>query len=267
VWLSGTPRDKRCAEVFAIIAIGSLTPALLLEIAGGSAYYFANIGTWACIVFLSAYGVATFERRGRGLLKPRVILAAILLLALATDEKRNSVEKLALQFGDLQARVRVLIGETVGTQTTTWQRIVALLAPGHPARYALADDVKRTPGGQAKQTLLSMGLMQDSRAAVFVLPDNLAFWTTYPDCRGNPFFVPAILGAPMLKGLNPSALKCARDPFYTFATYKTDANSEASTDLQLCARAADSGFTTVFVLTAPATGRKIECSDFKGEGR
>ena len=91
VWLSGSPRDKRCAEVFAIIAIGSLIPALLFEIGGGSAYYFANVGTWACIVFVSAYGVAIFEKRSPGLAKPGFVLAAILVLALATGEKRHSV--------------------------------------------------------------------------------------------------------------------------------------------------------------------------------
>ena len=52
----------------------------------------------------------------------------------------------------------------------------------------------------------------------------------------------------MLKGLNPSSLNCARDPYYSFAAYKPDASSEASTDLQLCARAADFGFNMVLVL-------------------
>ena len=267
VWLSGSPRDKRCAEVFAIIAIGSLIPALLFEIGGGSAYYFANVGTWACIVFVSAYGVTIFEKRSPGLAKPGFVLAAILLLALATGEKRHSVEKLAAQFGDLQARARVLIGKAAGEPTTTRQRIVALLAPDHPARQALAADVKQTPGAQAKQTLLSMGLMQDTRAAVFVPPDNLAFWTTYADCRGNPFFVPAVLGAPMLKGLDPSSLKCARDPYYGFIAYRPDANSEPSTDSQLCARAMDLGFTAVFVLDAPASGRRIACGGIRSDGQ
>ena len=119
VWLSGSPRDKRCAEIFTIIAIGSLVPALLLEIGGGSAYYFVNVGTWACIVFLSAYGAAIFKEPHFSRLKPGFVLVAILLLALATGEKRSSVGKLAAQFGDLQARVRVLIGETAGAPTTT----------------------------------------------------------------------------------------------------------------------------------------------------
>lgn len=261
VWRSGSDRDKKCAETFAIIAIGSLAPALLLEIGGGSAFYFVNVGTWACIVFLSAYAAMVFKESHLSRLRPAFVLAAILLLALATGEKRNSVGKLGAQFADLQARVGVLIGETAGAPATTLQRIVALLAPGHPARQKLADDVRRTPGGQAQQTLVSMGLPQHRRAAVFVPPENLAFWTNYVDCRGDPFFVPAVLGSPMLKGLNPSSQNCARDRYYGFVAYKSDASSEASTDSQLCARAADYGFTTVLVLATPTTGRKIQCSN------
>jgi hypothetical protein len=260
VWKSGTSRDRRIAEIFAIIALASTFPALLLRIAGGSAYYFANVGTWAAIVFCSAYNGVLLNTAGRRLLKPGIILATIVLLAFATDEKRNSAAKFAMQFSDLQTRVRQLTGKSAGEEMKAWQRIVALLAPGHPARLALAEDVRQTPGGQAKQTLLSMGLMRDSLAIVFVPPENSAFWTNYQDCRGDPFFVPAILGAPMLKGLNPSARKCARDRYYSFAAYKPDASSEASTDSQLCTRAADSGFNRVLVLMTPAAGRKIQCS-------
>ena len=46
VWLSGSARDRKLAETFAIIAIGSLLPALLLDI-DSTAYYFVNVGTWA----------------------------------------------------------------------------------------------------------------------------------------------------------------------------------------------------------------------------
>jgi hypothetical protein len=263
IWLSGSARDRKCAETFAIIAIGSLLPALLLDIAGGSDYYFANVGTWACIVFLIAYGTAIFGERSLRLLTPGAVILAILVVVLATDEKTGSLKKFATQFEDLRTRVRKLNGESTGAEITTRQRLFELLAPGHPARQALAEEVKRTPGAQAMQTLQSMGMSQDRHAAVFVPPDNAAFWSTYEDCRGDPFFVPAILGAPMLKGLNPSALKCARDPYYSFAVYPPAAGSEASTDQQLCARAADLGFDTVVVLMTPATGRKMQCAKVK----
>ncbi len=241
VWRSGTSADRHIAEAFAVIAVSSLAPALLLQIGGGSAYYFANVGTWAAIVFCTAYAGNLLTKQGQRLLKPRLVLGAIVLLTFATDEKRNSAAKLGMQFSELQARVRLLAGKGPGEETTTRQRIAAVL--------------------------LSTGLMHDSAAVVFVPPKNTAFWTNYPDCRGDPFFVPAIFGAPMLKGLNPSALKCPRDPYYGFAAYAADANSRASTDLELCARAADLGFDTVFVLPTPTVSRKIKCGNIESDSR
>jgi hypothetical protein len=255
VWRSGSAHDRKLAETFAIIAIGSLLPTLLLDI-DSTAYYFVNVGTWGCIVFLSAYGVAIFGERNLRWLTPGVVVVAIAVLALATDEKRGSLKKFALQFEDLRTRVHTLNGESVGVDITTRQRLLELLAPGHPARAALAEDVKRTPGAQAKQTLLSMGLSQDRHAAVFVPPDNSAFWSTYQDCRGDPFFVPAIIGVPMVKGLNPSAFKCG---LYSPPVYPPDAASGPASDMQLCTRAARSKLTTVFVLETSTAVRKIDC--------
>lgn len=255
VWLSGSARDRKLAETFAIIAIGSLLPALLLDI-DSTAYYFVNVGTWGCIVFLGAYRLAIFGDRSRRWLTPGIVILAIVVLALATDEKRGSLKKFALQFEDLRTRVHALNGEAAGAEITTRQRLLELLTPGHPAREALAEDVKRTPGSQAKQTLLSMRLSRDRHAAVFVPPDNSAFWSTYQDCRGDPLFVPAIIGVPMLKGLNPSALKCG---LYSPPVYPPDAASGPSTDMQLCMRAVRSNLTTVFVLENPTSARKIEC--------
>jgi hypothetical protein len=255
VSLWGSARDRKIAETFAIIVIASLVPALLLDIYD-TAYYFANVGTWACIVFVSAYGIAIFGERSLRWLTSGVVILAIIVLALATSEKRGSLKKVAAQFEDLRTRVHTLNGESAGADKTSRQRLLELLTPVHPAREALAEDVKRTPGAQEKQILLSMGLSQDRHAAVFVPPDNSAFWSTYQDCRGNPFFASAIIGVPMIKGLTPSALKCS---LYSPPVYLPDAASAPSTDMQLCTRAARWKLTRVFVLEAPTAVRKIEC--------
>jgi len=62
-----------------------------------------------------------------------------------------------------------------------------------------------------------------------------------------------------LKGMNPLALKCRKEPHYGFADYK-DASSEPLSDQQLCARAAPWKIDTVFILDTPGAGRKIRCS-------
>jgi len=258
VWRHGAARDKRCAEAVAVIAIASLVPVLLINVPGGSDYYFVNVGTWTAIVFGCAYGGAFFEKTFPSRLTPGFVVLVLLLVALATAEKRKSAYRLGAQFAELQARVRLVNGEGAGAETTTGQRLIALLTPGHPARYALASDMKRTPGAQVRQTLLAMGITDNHRAAVFVPPDNVAFWTIAMECRQDPLFVPAILGVPMLKGLNPPELKCPREPHYGFADYK-DANSEPLSDEQLCTRAELWKIDTVFILDTLTTGRKIRC--------
>jgi hypothetical protein len=263
VWRSGTPRDKRCAEAFAVIAIAGMVPALLVDLPGGADYYFVNVGTWAAIVFVCAYRGPAFEKNFPSPFTPGFVLAATLLVALATDEKRQSALRLGALFAELQTRVRLVAGDSAGAETTTRQRLIELLSPGHPARQALANDVKRTPGAQARQTLLAMGMTQSPRAAVFVPPDDLAFWSIGLECRADPFFVPAILGVPMLKGLNPPALKCPREPYYGFAAYN-DANSEILSDAQLCAAAAPWKLDAIFILETPAAGRKIRCGEDRG---
>ncbi|MBR1277644.1 hypothetical protein [Bradyrhizobium sp. AUGA SZCCT0283] len=260
VWRSGSSRDKICAEVVAVIAIASVIPTLLINVPGGSNFYFANVGTWTAIVFVCAYGGPSFERMFPNPLTPGFVVSAILLVALATEEKRKSVYKVGEMFAALQARIRLTTGEGAGAETTTRQRLIALLTPGHPARYALANDIKRTPGRQAKDTLLAAGVTQALRAAVFVPPDNLAFWNIAVECRADPLFVPAILGAPMLKGFNPLVLKCPKEPNYGFTDYK-DANSEPLSDQQLCKRADFWKFDTVFILETLATARKVRCGE------
>lgn len=256
VWQRGAVRDRRCAEVAAMIAIASIIPVLLINVPGGSNYYFVNVGTWMAIVFICAYVGPPVERAFPDPRAPGLVVAAILLVALATDEKRNSAYRLGAMFAELQARVRLVTGESPVAETTTRQRLIALLTPGHQARYALASDIKRTPGARSRETLLAMGMAQAHRAAAFAPPENRAFWTNAVECRADPLFVPAMIGAPMLKGLNP--LNCKREPYYGFADYK-DSYSEPLSDQQLCAQAAPWKIDTVFILGSPDSGRRLNC--------
>jgi hypothetical protein len=256
VWQRGALRDRRCAEAAAMMAIASIVPVLLINVPGGSNYYFVNVGTWMAIVFIYAYVGPSVERALPDPRAPVLVVAAILLIALATDEKRKSAYRLGAMLAELQARVRLVTGEGPAAETTTRQRLIALLTPGHQARYALASDMTRTPGARSRETLLGMGMAQAHRAAAFAPPDNRAFWSNAVECRADPLFVPAIIGAPMLKGLNP--LNCKREPYYGFADYK-DSYSEPLSDQQLCARAAPWKIDTVFILASPDSGRKLSC--------
>lgn len=257
VWQRGALRDKRCAEAAAMIAIASVVPVLLINVPGGSNYYFVNVGTWMAIVFICAYAGPAVERAFPAPRVPGLVIVAILLVALFTDDKRKSAYRLGAMFAELQARVRLVMGESPAAETTTRQRLIALLTPGHPARYALANDIKRTPGARSRETLLTLGMAQAHRAAGFAPPENRAFWTNAVECRADPLFVQATIGAPMLKGLNPH--NCKREPYYGFTDYKENSYSEPLSDQQLCALAAPWKIDTVFILTSPDSGRRLNC--------
>ena len=260
VWRSGTPRDRRCAEAFAVIAISCTIPSVILDIPGSSAHYFINIGTWGAIVLIAAYAGPHLEERQPNFFKPSLVLSAILLLAYATDEKRNSAVGFGEELARIQNRLPMLTGSGPGAAPTTRQRLFTLLVPGHPARHTLASDVKRSPGAQSVQTLLAMGATREPGAAVFVPPENQIFWRFYRRCAATPFFIAAELGIPLLRGINPVASKCPREPAYGFAAYGPDSVSQESSDTELCARAASSGVSTVFILSQPTVGRKIDCN-------
>ncbi|KJC34271.1 hypothetical protein UB31_39510 [Bradyrhizobium sp. LTSP849] len=260
LWLCGTLVEMRLAEALALFAMGSLAPALLLDIIGGSAYYFANVGTFVCIAFLTAYGGPMLEKRKPRAFRPAVILIAIAVVALATNEKRRSPIELARQFQELRARAYTLAGKGEAAPLSALHATAALLAPGGSLRGEIGDDVRRTPGGRSIETLLSLSGGQTHNTAVFVAPDNRPFWTNYIDCRGDPLFVPASLGMPMLKGLNPAEFGCPRDRYYLGNNNAEDAISEAASDDQLCARAARSGLGTILVLSTPQVGRRLSCA-------
>ncbi|MCK1483025.1 MULTISPECIES: hypothetical protein [unclassified Bradyrhizobium] len=259
LWLAGSLDEKRLAEAFALFAMGSLVPALLLDIAGGSAFYFANVGTFVCIAFLTAYGAPMLERLQLRAFTPGMILLVIVFIALATNEKRRSSIEFTRQFQELRARAHVLAGRGDVAPLPTLRAMAALLSPAGSVRGEIGDDVRHTPGAQSIQTLLSLGAAQTHRTAVFVAPNDRSFWTNNIDCRGDSFFVPAILGVPMLKGLSPPEFKCGRDIYYTTSLYKNDAISEVAGDAQLCARASIFGLNTILVLSAPDEGRRMSC--------
>ncbi|MET4746702.1 hypothetical protein ABIB08_001033 [Bradyrhizobium sp. RT11b] len=260
LWLSGTSAEMRLAEALALLALGSLAPALLLDIIGGSAFYFANVGTFVCIAFLTAYGGPMLERRNPQAFRPAVILIVIAVVVLATNEKRRSPIELARQFQELRARAHKLAGRGEAAPLPTLNATAALLAPGGSLRAEIGDDVRHAPGGQSIETLLSLSGGLTHQTAVFVAPDNRLFWTTYIDCRGDPLFIPAVLGLPMLKGINPAEFGCPKDRYYLGAHNAEDAISDVASDDQLCARAARWGLGEILVLSTPQVGRKLSCA-------
>ena len=85
------------------------------EFTGAAAdYYFVNVGTWTAIVFVCAYGAAFFERLFSNPFAPGFIVVAISARCACDEEKRESAYRLGALFAELQARVRLVTGESAG---------------------------------------------------------------------------------------------------------------------------------------------------------
>jgi len=255
----GARSDRTCAEVFAFIALVASLPSLLLNLPGGSAYYFINVGSFAAVVFVSAYGGPLLLKRAPNLFTPKLVLAAIILVTLATDQKVRSPAIFADLFADDEERTRGRLGDGIKPAQTHVRRLYQLLTPTGDVRRIFAEEVSRLHRARAVRTLLNAGLAQTPDATVFVTPDNTDFWISYRDCRAVSLFIPAILGVPMIRGLNPTAPECHNEPNYGFPAYGPDSVSQPSTDAELCARAGRWGLRTVFVLSTVDEVRKVDC--------
>ncbi len=256
VWCVGTSSERKSAEAFALIAVTATMPALILSTAGGAAYYFVNVGTFAAIVFVSAYGGPWLYGLAPKLFRPEPIVVAILLVTLGTDQKTGSPFAFADEFAELQLRARGYLGDGPSPNPVAWRRVRTLLIPGGAGRRALASDVKRLARGQSIQRLSEAGVTRTPGAAVFIPPDLAVYWSAYRDCRAASLVVPAVLGVPMVRGFNP---ECSKDPNYGFSAYASDAVSQPSSDSELCERVATWGLKAIFVLASSVRVRKIAC--------
>jgi hypothetical protein len=102
-------------------------------------------------------------------------------------------------------------------------------------------------------------------SVVFVDPLNLDFWNVVEgQCDAAAFFIPAVTGRPMLKGLPPGSCPLK---WYGFENYSADARSSPMTDAALCARASTKGFYSVLILSSvmgSQSGRDLNCKPLAG---
>jgi hypothetical protein len=82
---------------------------------------------------------------------------------------------------------------------------------------------------------------------IFVPSENEPFWDMTPgQCSAASFFIPAMVGVPMLMGLPPAGA-CVLE-WYGFENYRSSARSRPATENELCDRALHMGFQRVIVL-------------------
>ncbi len=99
------------------------------------------------------------------------------------------------------------------------------------------------------------------RVAVFVPPGNASFWNLNTLCTGQPFFIPALTGLPLVQGLPPDRERCALEPDtgFGYADYAESSRSIAMSDDALCAKLRMRGFDAAVALETPDLIRPVVC--------
>lgn len=232
-WLDGAPAPPTRRLLFEGLALFwglALLPTLLLNIAGGSAWYFQNVPHWLALVFvvpLAADRLDTAAARwtaGRW----RVVAALVVVVVVARGGWRI-----------------VKASRSVARQLEA----AALDAPPH---Y----------GARLAAVVGAFTARHPRRAhAVFVPPTNRAFWSFPRGCISRSHVIPALTGVPMLLGLPPAGDDCVLEA-RGYMDYDDASRSRVITPEALCVHARARAITNVLVLydvDDPTANRELDC--------
>lgn len=247
LWASLKAGHLRDAEFVAVCLLGAATPGLVLDLAGGAAYYFSDCQRWvASSLLLGRFSsrdlLATLQRSGgppmfaAGAGRPWP--AAVVGLVLA-----------ALVLGN------------VATAALQWSRSCEILetkpktANGVAKPLALAD-TDRQQFLTRLASLARLPLATRRTAAVHVPRDNLTYWQMLP-AKAVPFVVPAVAGLAHIDGLPTTDFSQA---YYGYGAYPLRTGGAVGSVEAAVARAKFLGFRTLYVMggtqtTVHAVGR------------
>lgn len=241
-WVRGNLRSLQ--EALLVMMLACLLPALVLQIDGGSAYYFLNTGAWIAIAVCSAFVIHLTSQ-----IKGIFWASSVALVALLTIEavKSHTVEAFTAKIDRLQtALYGTTLPQVVGPFDFGALEKIAAKVPEMPLSR-LAVTLNRTAGSQRD-------------ALVFISPE--LFRESPYACTDAPFFVPAFVGLPMLMAVPTLEKDCKTGPHYSFPSYTLpQAFNGPPTDIQLCEAAALRNFDRVIAVENVDRARAIDCVD------
>ena len=227
--------NRPLQEALLIMLAASTAPALLLQVDGGSAYYFINIATWIAAAIIAATIVRVAGARWARPLYALAIGAALLLMGVDLTQ-RNTLSR----FTDLLARP---------------QQVVSTI-PGFEAGQSIVENLTGASLGRLVATIAEH--RGDGAPIVMIEPE---LWEQLPySCPTQPFFVPAYVGLPLLLGLQPQAARCQLEPHYSFPDYGPQSPPQSGlSDGEVCALAQARGFAEVLRVETLDDARLLDC--------
>ena len=234
-------------EAIMVITIAGALPAFLGVPQDSAAWYFLNVGQWFALpVLLSRMSSADFlvmspadflvvRERLSGLSLARPI-SLLIIFGFSAHLITSFTPALYKNAGDLIRAASQQGGDFLGGKTANQYFKESLKTEhvlfGHGFTKALQDSIgPRLIVGVNNATQLPA-----NDFAVFIPPENKAFWDFQSDCRDKHNIQASLTGQPSLLGEPPVSYNCIRDAYQT--NYGTQRNSQQLNEADLCAHAA-----------------------------
>lgn len=247
-------------EVTMVVMVLSAIPAMLGIPQDSAVWYFLNVSQWIAMPLLMArFAPASFPWPARNVLLrafPIISVAAGLILILLFPAVYKLASSVLLD-ANRRTGWRLMHGRTPSKyfyQTLKTEHVLW----GRDFRNVLAAG----SGGQLVQIVRHAIPQPDRNAAVFIPPENKAFWSRSPTCMEAYNSQVSLTGQPSLLGEPPA---CDTDA-YT-ADYGTRFKSRTASDAELCEHARQRNIQRVLIVaeSRPSERNRIIDCAFNGQ--
>lgn len=269
------------AEIVLLVALLGFLPGGILDIHGGSAFFFSDVQRWLALgLILGRVNYWLSEHRARrharddrlGTGKPSglagllvsTVLAAVLLAPFGVTLVLNTIRP-PLQMARSNIALRRSLIAAAKKGSTAWSGDLNSVADGQ----LLAAGLRRAPNYPLVTALREINDLPDSqkrRSALFIPQSYKLFWTMIPGrrCSFAPLVAPAFSGIALIDGMPPRACKVINQ--YNMTVYQARTREQTPTDVTpraLCGKALEKGFSEVLVLESDSAGmprrRRLAC--------
>ncbi|MCX7309104.1 MAG: hypothetical protein NTZ72_14620 [Afipia sp.] len=254
-------RSDLMLEAILLVTIVGAIPAMIGVPQDSSVWYFLNVGQWYAFAILAArISVADLSQFT---LSPRrdrlfVPVATVVVFAVGCQMARSITPAFFDTYrGVIRAADKQVDGQLLKGRSVTQYFADTL----KKERVLFGADFKAAMSAAVGPQLISMVRDHiDTRSpdnAVFIPPQNLAYWDFQAICRDKHNIQTALTGQPSLLGGPPASYNCPKDAYTT--PYGNDFAARDITDADLCAHARTRKIKTVYVLNdvRAATSNKL----------